>query len=88
MDPDDPSSGSAWMQILAKNLKKETNKSVADIVDITSKELWEKYENGRKPGKCEQPEALSRLHTGPVFLHPDAPGKLSAFGHVEVFVSY
>ena len=88
MDPDDPSSGSAWMQILAKNLKKETNKSVADIVDITSKELWEKYENDHKIDMWEQPEALSRLHTGPVFLHPDPPGKLSAFGHVEVFVSY
>ena len=78
MNPDDPKSGSDWMQILAKNLK-ETHASVADVVDYTNEELWKKYEVHRNTDEWEQPETVSRLHYGPVFLHPNPPGKWSTF---------
>ena len=88
MNPGDPESGSDWMQILAEKLK-QTHASVADIVDITNKTLWKKYEDDCNTDKWEQPDTVSRLHCGPVFLHPDFPGRLSAFGHMKkVLVSY
>ena len=79
MKPDDEMSGSAWMQILAKNLQ-ERSESVSDIVESTSKELWEKY---KEINIVQQTETVSRLHCGPLRLHPKAnsPGTLTAFEH-------
>ena len=79
---DDPMSGSAWMQILAKNLQ-ERSESVSDIVETTSSELWKKYEEHPEIRKWQQPESVSRLHCGPVYLRPkaDSPGTLTAFEH-------
>ena len=79
---DDPMSGSAWMQILAKNLQ-ERSKSVSDIVETTSSELWKMYEKRPEIRKWQQPESVSRLHCGPVHLRPkaDSPGTLTAFEH-------
>ena len=85
MKPDDPKSGSAWMQILAKNLQ-ERSESVSDIVETTSSELWKMYEEHPEIDTWQQPESMSRLHCGPVYLRPkaDSPGKLAAFEHRNV----
>ena len=82
MKPDDPKSGSAWMQILAQNLQ-ERSDSVSDIVETTSRELWEMYEEHSEIDKWQQPESVSRLHCGPVYLRPkaDSSGTLAVFEH-------
>ena len=82
MKPGDATSGSAWMQILAKNLQ-ESSESVSDIVETTSSELWKMYEKHPEIRTWQQPESVSRLHCGPVYLRPkaDSPGTLAAFEH-------
>ena len=79
---EDPNSGSAWMQILAKNLQ-ERSESVSDIVETTNDELWKMYETHPEIRNWQQPESVSRLHCGPVRLRPkaDSPGTLAAFEH-------
>ena len=79
MKPGDEMSGSTWMQILAKNLQ-ERSESVSNIVETTSKELWKMYKKHPEIRKWQQPESVSRLHSGPVYLCPkaDSPGTLAA----------
>ena len=68
---DDPNSGSPWMQILAKNLK-ESEESISNIMETTSKELWGMYENDPSINIAQQTETVSRLHCGPVYLRQKA----------------
>ena len=76
---EDPNSGSAWMQILAKNLQ-ERSEPVSVIVETTNCELWKMYETHPEIRNWQQPESVSRLHCGPVYLRPkaDSPGTLAA----------
>ena len=78
----DPNSGSAWMQILAKNLQ-VISEPVSVIVETTNGELWKMYETHPEIRKWQQPESVDRLHCGPVYLRPkpDSPGTLAAFEH-------
>ena len=77
----DPKSGSAWIQILAKNLQ-ERSEPVSVIVETTNGELWKMYETHPEIDKWQQPESVDRLR-GPVYLRPkpDSPGTLAAFEH-------
>ena len=79
---EDPNSGSAWMQILAKNLR-DRSEPVSVIVETTNSELWKMYETHPEIRKWQQPESVNRLHCGPVYLRPkaDSPGTLAAFKH-------
>ena len=78
----DPNSGSAWIQILAKNLK-ESKESLSNIMETTSSELWAMYKEHPSVDIAQQTETVSRLHCGPIYLHPktDSPGTLAAFEH-------
>lgn len=58
--------GSAWMQILASELRKP-GVSVNDATAMTRKRLVEAYRKEEKP-KLQQPETVDRLNGGPLYL--------------------
>lgn len=58
--------GSAWMQILAGELRKP-GMSVNDATAMTRKRLVEAYYKEVKP-KLQQPETVDRLNGGPLYL--------------------
>lgn len=58
--------GSAWMQILAGELR-EDGISVQDATAIVRRKLVERYRTEEKP-RLQQPETVDRLNGGPLYL--------------------